>query len=151
MPHKSKLIIGCISILAIIIVGLFFLNKELPGCFSPNFFSKIKTDAGCFELETQENDNIKSAAIDYFKRINYTLKIKDAKISIYKSPVQTNGLDVFIILKSESLDQNPIDSNTYFYEKHYGVMSGQYNFATENETNFKFNGFIPKNPPNNLN
>lgn len=162
MPYKLKIIIGCVSILAIIIVGLFFLNKELPGCFSSNFLSKIKTDVGCFELAKyplqeysskleEENDilsknfflyqTIENTSKDYFKKISPT--IQDPNLKILVSVGILNNVDYSIKLSTTSSKLENLNKSIYnnIY-KEYGYFDASYFIKNDNATNYLFSGFI---------
>jgi hypothetical protein len=163
MSHKIKLIIGCVSILAIISIGLFYLNKELPGCFSSNFFSKIKTDEGCFELINypiqeysskleKENDilsknfflyqTIVNTSKDYFKKISPTIQDPNLKILVSAGEllVETDKyyLITYSIISPKLIGINQsLDNN---FNKEYGIFKASYEI--KNDVNkIEFSGF----------
>lgn len=103
MTKTLKIIIASISILIVLSTGIYFLNKELPGCFSPKFLSKIKTDVGCFELikyNVQGNNyQEQQAYIDQGDSYKYNSVIVNATKDYYKkvrSVVSDNEMKVIV-------------------------------------------------------
>lgn len=164
MPHKIKIIIGTASILAIIAIGLFYLNKELPGCFSPNFFSKIKTDIGCFELVKypvqdysskleKENDilskdfflyqTIENTSKDYYKKISPIIQDPNLKIMVSSGELiletDKSYLISYSIISPKLMNLNQSLNNNI--NKGYGIFKASYEL--KNELNIiEFLGFF---------
>jgi hypothetical protein len=133
--HKNlKIIIASVTILIVLSTGIYFLNKELPGCFSLKFFSKIKTDIGCFELKffNDENSKVKKYedyAKDYYSRISSVVKDSNLKVnfSLFEGGegIALNYINFWIVNNDKQLfkskyfwniKNNKVEYNFYGFE-----------------------------------